>query len=150
MNLVSTSSIGNYWEKFPLSLRVIIKARLWTAIGAGGVLYLTPIIFNSLEFSAEQIGSGITTAAFAGITTRFGTGYLLDKKFSYGKAIKVACLIAILSDAILFCSQSFLAYLFGQFFLGAAAGIYWPSAELAVPLNCHGKIKSSEGYSASG
>ncbi len=110
-------------------------------------MYLSPIIFNSLGFSAEQIGSGITIAAFAGITTRFGTGYLLDKKFNYGYSIKIACLIAILSDIILFFSQSHLAYLYGQFFLGAAAGIYWPSAELAVPLNCYSKIKSSEGYS---
>ena len=147
MNLFSTSSVSNYWERFPISLRLIIKARLWTAIGAGGVLYLSPIIFNSLGFSAEQIGSGITTAAFAGIATRFGTGYLLDKKFCYGKAIKVACLIAILSDFILFYSQNFLGYLCGEFFLGAAAGIYWPSAELAVPLNCNSKIKSSEAYS---
>ena len=100
MNLFSTSSISNYWERFPVSLRLIIKVRLWTAIGAGGVLYISPIIFNSLGFSAEQIGSGITTAAFAGITTRFGTGYLLDKKISYEKAIKVACSIAILSDFI--------------------------------------------------
>lgn len=147
MNLFSTSRVSNYWEKFPVSLRIIIKARLWTAIGAGGVLYLSPIIFNSLGFSAEQIGRGITTAAFAGITTRFGTGYLLDKKFSSIKAIKVACLFAILSDFILFYSQNFLAFLCGQFFLGAAAGIYWPSAELAIPSNCNTKIKSSEGYS---
>jgi len=147
MNLFATSNVRNYWKRFPVSLRLIIKARLWTAIGAGGVLYLSPIIFNSLGFSAEQIGSGITTAAFAGIMTRFGTGYLLDKKFSYRKAIKVACLISTLSDFILFYSQNFLAYLCGQFFLGAAAGIYWPSAELAVPINCNNKIKSSEGYS---
>lgn len=46
-----------------------------------------------------------------------------------------------------FYSQNFLAFLCGQFFLGAAAGIYWPSAELAIPLNCNTKIKSSEGYS---
>ena len=83
MNLVSTSSIRNYWEKLPNSLRLIIKARLWTAIGAGGVLYLSPIIFNNLGFSAEQIGSGITIAAFTGIITRFGTGFLLDKKYNY-------------------------------------------------------------------
>ena len=87
MNLFSTSSASNYWERLPVSLRLIIKARLWTAVGAGGVLYLSPIIFNSLGFTAEQIGSGITIAAFAGITSRFGTGYLLDKKFSYAKAI---------------------------------------------------------------
>ena len=147
MNLFSTSSFSNYWVRYPLSLRLIIKARLWTAIGTGGVLYLSPIIFNTLGFSGEQIGSGITTAAFAGITTRFGTGYLLDKKFNYGKAIKVACLIAIFSDFILFYSQNFLAYLFGQFLFGAAAGFYWPSAELAIPINCNNKIKSSEGYS---
>ena len=146
MNLVSTSSFSNYWERLPTSLRVIVKARLWTAIGAGGVLYLSPIIFNSLGFSAEQIGTGITTAAFAGISTRFGTGYFLDKKNSYGKTIKIACIIAILSDFILFNSQNYLSYIFGQFFLGAAAGIYWPSIELAVPVNCNKKIKSNEGY----
>ena len=116
MNLFSTYSVSNYWERFPVSLRLIIKARFWTAIGAGGILYLSPIIFNGLGSSAEQIGSGITTAAFAGIMTRFGTGYLLDKKFNYGKAIQVACLIAILSEFILFSSQTYLPYLFGQFF----------------------------------
>ena len=146
MNLISTSNFSNFWERFPVSLRIIIKARLWTAIGAGGVLYLSPIIFNSLGFSAEQIGTGITTAAFAGITTRIGTGILLDKKYSYKNVIKVACLIAILSDFILFYSQNYFVYLFGQFALGAAAGIYWPSIELAVPMNCTREIKSSEGF----
>ena len=146
MGLISTSSASNYWERFPVSLRVIIKARLWTAVGAGGVLYLSPIIFNSLGFTAEQIGSGITTAALAGIITRFCTGYLLDKKYSYRKAIKFACLIAIISDFILFYSQNYFIYLFGQFFLGAAAGVYWPSVELAIPLNCENKVKTSEGY----
>ena len=102
MNLVSTSSVRNFWKRLPSSLRLIINARLWTGIGAGGVLYLSPIIFNSLGFSAEQIGSGITTAAFTGITTRVGTGYLLDKNYSYRKAIKIACLIAIISDFIFF------------------------------------------------
>ena len=146
MNLVSTSSVRNYWEKLPISLRFIIKARLWTAIGAGGVLYLSPIIFNSSGLSAEQIGSGITTAAFTGITTRVGTGYLLDRKYSYTKLIKLACLISIISDSIFFNSENYLSYLSGQLFLGAAAGIYWPSIELAVPLNCNNKTKSNEGY----
>ena len=82
MNLVSTSIVRNYWERLPVSLRLIIKVRLWTAIGAGGVLYLSPIIFNNLGFTAEQIGSGITTAAFAGISTRLGTGYLLEKNIA--------------------------------------------------------------------
>ncbi len=146
MNLVSTSIVSSYWERLPVHLRLIIKARLWTAIGAGGVLYLSPIIFNNLGFTAEQIGGGITTAAFAGIGTRLCTGYLLDKKYSYGLTIQIACLIAIISDLILFFSQDYYAYLSGEFCMGAAAGIYWPSAELAVPMNCNNKIKSSEGY----
>ena len=146
MNLVSTSSLRNYWEILPVSLRLIIKARLWTAIGAGGVLYLSPIVFNSLGLSAEQIGSGITTAAFTGITTRIGTGYLLDRKYNYTQLIKLACLISIISDCIFFYSENYLSYLSGQLFLGAAAGIYWPSIELAVPLNCNNKTKSNEGY----
>ena len=146
MNLFSTSSASNYWEKFPLSLRLIIKVRFWTAIGAGGVLYISPIIFNSLGFSAEQIASGITIAAFTGITSRLGTGYLLDNKYSYIKTVQIACLIAIISDFILFNSKNYLTYLSGHIFLGTAAGIYWPSIELAVPLNCNNKIQSSEGY----
>ena len=146
MNLVSPSRFSNYWEKFPFPLRVIIKGRLWTAIGAGGVLYLSPLIFNSLGFTASQIGSGITAAAFAGIISRFGTGYLLDQKYSYKKAIQIACLIAIISDFILFYSQNYFYYIAGEIFLGAAAGIYWPSAELAIPKNCNNKINSSEGY----
>ena len=146
MNLVSTASVRNYWERFPTSLRLIVKARLWTAIGAGGVLYLSPVIFNGLGFSAEQIGIGITNAAFAGIITRFATGYLLDHKYSYRKTIKVACLLAVIADLILFYSQNYITYLAGEFFLGAAAGIYWPSIELAVPSNCNNKIKSSEGF----
>ena len=52
MNLVSTSRLSNYWGRFPFSLRVIIKARLWTAIGTGGVLYLSPLIFNNLGFTS--------------------------------------------------------------------------------------------------
>ena len=147
MDLVSTSSVSNYWEKIPLSLRLIIKVRLWAAIGAGGVLYLSPIVFNTLGFSAEQIGSGITISAFAGITSRLATGYFLDKNYNSSEAVKVACLFAIISDFIFFNSEKYLSYLFGQLFLGAAAGIYWPSVELAVPLNCNNRIKSSEGYS---
>ena len=147
MNLFSTSSIRNYGERLPSPLRLIIKARLWTTIGAGGVLYLSPIIFNSLGFSAEQIGIGITTAACTGITTRFGTGYLLDKRYSYSKAIKVSCLISIVSDFILFYAQNYLTYLAGQFVLGAATGIFWPSIELAVALNCNNTIKSNEVFS---
>ena len=141
MNLISTSIVSKYWERYSSSLRLIIKARVWTAIGAGGVLYHNPIIFNSLGFNAEQIGSGITIASFAGITTRFGTGYLLDKKYSYKKAIKVSCLLAIISDFILFYSQNYTNFLAGQLFLGAASGIYWPSVELAIPLNCNNQIK---------
>jgi len=78
-------------------------------------LYLSPIIFHSLGFSDEQIEIGITTAEFTEITTRLGTGYLLDNNFSYKKAIKCAFLIAKISDLILLYSQNHLAYISGQF-----------------------------------
>ncbi len=137
---------SNYWERFPINLRVIIKTRLWAAFGAGGVLYLNPLIFNNLGFSAQEIGSGITVAAFAGISTRLAIGFLLDKKYSCTSAIKAATLFAILADFILFNSQNYQTYLLGQFTLGAATGLYWPSAELAIPLSCNKEINSSEAY----
>ena len=146
MILVLKSRLSNYWERVPIDLRVIIKTRLWAAIGAGGVLYLNPLIFNNLGFSAEEIGSGITIAAFAGISARLTTGFLLDKKYSCTSAIKIASLFAIAADFILFNSQNYQTYLIAQFILGVAAGLYWPSAELAIPLNCNRKINLSEAY----
>ena len=72
--LKTTSSFRLWWEQFPPELRLITKARLLASIGAGGVLYLTPIVFNSLSLSATQIGSGISLAAIAGTLTRLITG----------------------------------------------------------------------------
>ena len=45
----------------------------------------------------------------------------------------------------LYNSNEFPEYLVGQFLLGSAAGIYWPSAELAVPLNSE-NYPSSKGF----
>ncbi len=147
MILVLKSRLRNYWQRLPINLRVIIKTRLWAALGAGGVLYLNPLIFNNLGFSAQEIGSGITVAAIAGISSRLAIGFLLDKRYSCTSVIKTATLFAILADFILFNSQSYQAYLIGQFILGAAAGLYWPSAELAIPLSCNKEINSTEAYS---
>ena len=71
--------LRSWWDQFPPELRLLTKSRLLASIGAGGVLYLTPIVFNSLSLSASEIGAGIAIAAIAGTITRLFTGFYLDK-----------------------------------------------------------------------
>ncbi len=128
-----------------MELRLLTKSRLSASIGAGGVLYLTPIVFNSLSLSASQIGSGIAFAAIAGTITRLITGYYLDKGTTYTALLKISALIAIIADLILINSHEYHQFVFGELLIGSAAGIYWPSIEIAVPITCEG-YKSSKGY----
>ena len=54
-------------------------------------------------------------------------------------------MFAVFADILLFNAHNYKIFLQGQFLLGTAAGIYWPAAELAVPINC-GKYPSSKGF----
>ncbi len=114
-------------------------------MGAGGVIYLTPLVFNDLSFTASEIGSGLTAAALTGTITRLITGFYLDKGVKFSTPLKVAAMIAICADFLLLFARSYKGYVLGELFLGAAAGIYWPSIELAVPITC-GKFQSSKGF----
>ena len=131
--------------QFPEELRLLTKSRLLASIGAGAVLYLTPIVFNSLSLSATQIGSGIAFAAISGTITRLITGYCLDKSVFFTKLLKISAILAITADFILINSNGYLEFIIGELLLGAAAGIYWPSIEIAVPLTCK-DYKSSKGF----
>ena len=51
----------------------------------------------------------------------------------------------MVADILLFNAHNYKVFLQGQFLLGTAAGIYWPAAELAVPINCE-KYPSSKGF----
>ena len=134
-----------WWNQFPQKLQLIATGRLWASIGAGGVLYLSPLLFNELGFTGSEIGSGITIAAILGTISRLSTGYFLDKGISCAIPLKIAALIAVIADVLLFNTHSYINFIQGQCLLGTAAGIYWPSAELAVPINCQ-NYPSSKGF----
>lgn len=109
------------------------------------MIYLTPLVFNQIQLTATEIGSGFATAAVAGTVSRFSTGVLLDRGTNEGVIIKWASVLAIIGDLWLFNAQFLSLYLVGQIFLGAAAGLYWPSVELAVPSSCD-TFPSSKGF----
>ncbi len=116
------------------------------SIGAGGVIYLTPLLFNQIDFTASQIGIGIAFSAFIGLLARLISGRLIDKGFSYTQLIYISAAIAILADISLFNANSFENFLKGQLFLGISTGLYWPAVEVAVPISC-GKFPSIKGFS---
>ena len=73
----------NWWIQFPYHLRLITKIRFFAAFGAGGVIYLTSLIFNNLGLSATDIGLGFTISAIIGTVTRLFTGNYLNKTGKY-------------------------------------------------------------------
>ncbi len=134
-----------WWGQFPIGLRLITRIRLLASIGAGGVIYLTPLVFNQVSFSATDIGIGIAAAAFVGTFSRFLSGGLLDRRLHFSRLVLTSSCLAILSDFYLLQAQSFGTYLGAQLLLGVAAGLYWPAIEIAVPLGC-GNFPSRQGY----
>ena len=110
--------------------------RLIGSVGAGGVLYLTPIVFHLEAFSAGSITRGLALAALAGTGSRMISGLLLDRGTNCSVPVAASALLAMASDAVLFGARGFGGYLTGVLLLGIAMGFYWPAIELAVPLSC--------------
>ena len=119
--------------------------RLLASIGAGGVIYMTPIIFHHVDLSASQVGQGLAAAALVGTVVRLLSGVLLDRGLSCSWPVRAAAVLALLADLVLLPSSSFRGYLCGQMLIGIAAGLYFPAIELAVPLSSSG-FPSSRGY----
>ena len=119
--------------------------RLVASLGAGGVLYLTPMVFHRQDFSSASVGAGLALAALAGTLARFASGALLDRGNSCGLPVLLAGLAGVLGDGLLLGAEQFPAYAAGQLLLGTAAGLYWPAVELAVPL-CAVPQSSARGY----
>ncbi len=122
-----------WWGQFPPKLRLTSQIRLLTSFGTGATLYITPLIFNGIGFSATQIGTGISAAALAGTIARLTCGTLLDKGSSYISPIRFTAVISLFADFFLLRATHFNSYLHGQILLGIATGLYWPAIELAVP-----------------
>ena len=108
-------------------------------------MFMTPLIFHAIDFSASQVGSGLAIAALIGTVVRLLCGALLDRGLSCSWPVRVTTLLAVTADCVLIRAESYGGYLLGQLLLGCAAGLYWPAIELAVPLSC-GNVPSGRGY----
>jgi len=118
-------------------------------VGAGGVLYLTPIVFHQEAFSAQAVTQGLALAALAGTLGRLLSGALVDRGLACSIPVLLAAVAIVLGDLRLASTSSFAGYVQGQLLLGVAAGLYWPAIELAVPLGCSSgpaPIPSARGY----
>ncbi len=135
----------NWWMQFPYPLRLITKIRFYAAFGAGGVIYLTSLIFNNIGLSATDIGLGFTISAIIGTLTRFFTGNYLNTKGKIQFPLIASSILSIAASLFLIFSKETFLYLIGQSFVGAAAGIYWPAAEFGVPYFCY-PIDSRKAY----
>jgi len=127
----------DWWIQFPYPLRLITKIRFYAAFGAGGVIYLTSLIFNNIGLSATDIGLGFTISAIIGTVTRFFTGNYLNKTGKIQYPLIASSLISIAASLLLIFSRDTFLYIIGQSLVGAAAGIYWPAAEFGVPYFCY-------------
>lgn len=125
-----------WWLQFPAPLREVASLRLIGSVGAGAVLYLTPLVFHQEAFSAASVTLGLALAALAGTLGRLLCGMLLDRGVNCGVPVLLACFAALAADGSLFAARTFPAYAQGQVLMGIAMGLYWPAIELAVPLGC--------------
>jgi len=135
----------NWWIQFPYHLRLITKIRFFAAFGAGGVIYLTSLIFNNLGLSATDIGLGFTISAIIGTVTRLFTGNYLNKTGKIQFPIITSSILSIAASLCLIFSRDTFLYIIGQSLVGASAGIYWPAAEFGVPYFCH-PIETRKAY----
>ena len=135
-NPYSLKTAKIWWMQFPSQLKLITKIRFFASFGAGGVIYLTSLIFNKIGLSATEIGLGFTLSAIIGTITRFITGNYLNKNKDIENPLIISSIIGILASLCLIISRDSSSYIFGQSLIGAAAGVYWPTAEFAVPYLC--------------
>ena len=108
-------------------------------------MFMTPLIFHAIDFSAREVGSGLAVSALIGTVVRLLSGGLLDRGIRCSWPVRGTTLLAIAADLILLQADNYNSYLLGQLLLGCAAGLYWPAIELAVPLSC-GNLPSGRGY----
>ncbi len=145
LNPNSLEEFKNWWNQFPVQLKLIAQIRFLGSFGAGGVIYLTSLIFNNIGLTATEIGFGFTLSAIAGTATRLFTGKHLNKNKNIWPPIIISSLLSISSSILLLFSKDIITYSIGQALIGAAAGVYWPSVEIAVPYYCY-PIKTVKAY----
>ena len=126
----------NWWFQFPLALRQVAKVRFLASLGAGGVVYMTPLIFHQADLSASEIGQGLAASAIIGSVSRLLCGLFLDRGLACSWPICLAGVLSIFANFVLVHAVGFANYLGGQLLIGMAAGFYFPAIELSVSLSC--------------
>ena len=91
-------------------------------------MFMTPLIFHAIDFSAREVGSGLAVSALIGTVVRLLSGALLDRGIRCSWPVRGTTLLAIAADLILLQADNYNSYLLGQLLLGCAAGLYWPAA----------------------
>jgi len=79
--------------------------RFYAAFGAGGVIYLTSLIFIILGLSATDIGLGFTISAIIGTATRLFTGNYLNKTGKIQFPIIISSILSIAASLFLIFSR---------------------------------------------
>ena len=137
--------LSKWWHQFPRKLRVVAEVRALAALGAGGILFLGPLVFNRLGLDGVLIGQGLALASVVGLISRFFSGYVLDQGVGLAVPLRVGAALSIAGDLILLQADGAAGYLSGQLLLGLGMGSYWPAAELASA-KLSAPLPSSEGF----
>jgi predicted MFS family arabinose efflux permease len=136
---------AGWWLEFPRSLRLVALVRGCAAVGAGGILFLGPLVFHREGFGSLQIGLALALASGGGLLARGLSGLALDRGAPLALPMRVAALLSIAGDLLLFHAHHWPPFGLGEFFLGLAMGAYWPAADLAVA-QLSAPLPSSEGF----
>ena len=136
METATKRSWGAWWFQFPVSLRHLTLLRAVAAIGAGGVLYLTSMVFHQAQLGPEQLGLALALGAVLGAASRLFCGWLLDRGCNASLPVRLAALAALLGDGLLLTAQGLPGFQLGLVLQGVAMGLWWPAIELAVSLSC--------------
>ena len=136
---------ADWWLGFPRSLRLVTLVRGCAAVGAGGILFLGPLVFHREGIGTLQIGLALALASGGGLLARGLSGYALDRGVPLALPMGLAALLSIGGDLLLFHAHHWPPFALGELFLGLAMGAYWPAADLAVA-QLSAPLPSSEGY----
>ena len=137
--------LARWWLQFPRTLRRVAQIRGVAALGAGGILFLGPLVFNRLGLSSSEIGFALALSSLVGLLARASSGFLLDRGLALGTPLRIGAVCSIGADLLLFHAHSFQAFVSGELLLGLAMGLYWPAAELASA-QFSAPLPSSEGF----
>ena len=119
--------------------------RALAMLGAGGILFLGPLVFNRLGLASTTIGLGLALASGVGLIARFLSGYILDRGVALAVPLRIGAVLCITADLLLLQASDGSGFLIGQLLLGLGMGFYWPAAEFASA-SLSAPLPSSQGF----